>query len=107
MQIKSVPPAILTAATSMLQAYVPDLTPKSLVAALKNYGADNRASRPAMRQEIEKPYTRAEVCELLGLSFPTLNRYIKSGRLRKICMTQRAVRIDPASVREFLQEYEQ
>lgn len=106
MQIKSVPPAILTAATSMLQAYVPDLTPKSLVAALKNYGADSNVSRP-MRQEIEKPYTRAEVCELLGLSFPTLNRYIKSGRLRKITMTQRAVRIDPASVREFLQEYEQ
>lgn len=103
MQIKnSVPSAILTAATAMLQPYVPDLTPKSLVMAIKDL---NAGGIPQVAPNApEKPYTRAEVCNLLGISLPTLNRYIKCGMLRKITLSLHTVRIDPASVRNLLEK---
>lgn len=47
MKIKNgISPAILVAATSMLQQYIPDLTPTNLVAALKAFEtADETAKR--------------------------------------------------------------
>lgn len=99
MQIKSVPPSILVAATSMLQQYIPELSPKSLVAALKSYNSDS-SQNPANTPE--KPYTRQEVCNLLSISIPTLHRMIKAGAVRKIIVSKNLVRIDPASVRKLL-----
>lgn len=100
---KGVSPAILVAATSMLQQYIPDLTPTNLVAALKAFETtpDETAKR-VTRQGVEKPYTCNEVCELLGVSRPTVWRYLKEGRLRGIHISQRVVRIDPESVRAAL-----
>ena len=99
MQIKSVPPSILVAATSTLQQYVPELSPKSLVAALKSYNSDSSQS---LANAPEKPYTRQEVCNLLSISIPTLHRMIKAGAVRKIIVSKNLVRIDPASVRKLL-----
>ena len=103
MEIKNgIPPSILAAATMMLQPYAPDLTPKSLVAALRGYGSGGKLA--VRENQPEKPYTRQEVCEILGISMPTLNRYVEAGFLRKIRLSVHTVRIDPASVREFLGE---
>lgn len=104
MKIKNgISPAILVAATSMLQQYIPDLTPTNLVAALKAFetAADETAKRMT-RQSVEKPYTCNEVCELLGVTRSTVGRYLKEGRLRGVRLSPRVTRIDPESVRAAL-----
>lgn len=102
MKIKNgISPAILVAATSMLQQYIPDLTPTNLVAALKAFEtADGTAKRT--RPGVEKPYTCKEVCELLGVTRATVGKYLKEGRLRGTRISPRVTRIDPESVRAAL-----
>ena len=69
MKIKNgISPAILVAATSMLQQYIPDLTPTNLVAALKAFETADETAKRMTRQSVEKPYTCNEVCELLGVT---------------------------------------
>lgn len=104
MKIKNgISPAILVAATSMLQQYIPDLTPTNLVAALKAFETTpDETSKRVTRQSVEKPYTCKEVCELLGVTRSTVGRYLKEGRLRGVRLSPRVTRIDPESVRAAL-----
>lgn len=104
MKIKNgISPAILVAATSMLQQYIPDLTPTNLVAALKAFEtAPDETAKRMTRQSVEKPYTCNEVCELLGVSRSTVGKYLKEGRLRGTRISPRVTRIDPESVRAAL-----
>lgn len=103
MKIKNgISPAILVAATSMLQQYIPDLTPTNLVAALKAFETADETAKRMTRQSVEKPYTCNEVCELLGVSRSTVGKYLKEGRLRGTRLSPRVTRIDPESVRAAL-----
>lgn len=103
MKIKNgISPAILVAATSMLQQYIPDLTPTNLVAALKAFETADETAKRMTRQSVEKPYTCNEVCELLGVSRSTVRKYLKEGRLRWVRLSPRVTRIDPESVRAAL-----
>lgn len=103
MKIKNgISPAILVAATSMLQQYIPDLTPTNLVAALKAFETADETAKRMTRQSVEKPYTCNEVCELLGVSRSTVGKYLKEGRLRWVRLSPRVTRIDPESVRAAL-----
>lgn len=103
MKIKNgISPAILVAATSMLQQYIPDLTPTKLVAALKAFETADETAKRMTRQSVEKPYTCNEVCELLGVTRSTVGRYLKEGRLRGVRLSPRVTRIDPESVRAAL-----
>lgn len=98
MQIRNtITPAILTAATGMLQAYVPELNPKNLVAAIKLFETDTTPTVVA-----EKPLTRQEAAKLLSVSLNSVTRYMKDGLLKRIQIGKRLVRIDPASVRNLL-----
>ena len=98
MQIAKITPAVIQAATAMLSPYVPEISPAGLVAALKAYDAQKTA-KPAQ----QKPYTRQEVADLLGLSIQTVNRMMNAGTLRRIRVGKRAVRIDPASLQSILE----
>lgn len=86
-------PPILAAACGMLQPFFPELTPQGLLSMLKNAG---KSETP------ERPLTRQQAAALLSVSLPTLDRYLKTGLLKFIKLGPRAVRIDPASVRELL-----
>lgn len=98
MQIANkITPAVIQAATAMLSPYVPEISPTGLIAALKEYNV--KESKAAE----EKPYTRAEVANLLGLSTQTINRMLNRGTLKRIHVGQRAVRIAPKSVRAILE----
>ncbi|WP_294508145.1 helix-turn-helix domain-containing protein [uncultured Victivallis sp.] len=98
MQIKQkITPAILAAATGMLQPFIPELTPQGLLAALKSHDAGQPAASIA-----EKPLTRKEAAALLSVSLNSVNRYMNTGLLRRVKIGPRVVRIDPASVRELL-----
>lgn len=100
MQLRdNVTPAVLNAATGLLQPYAPDLSPSALVKAIKAYKADGAADTTA---KAEKPMTRKEVAALLGISLQSVSRYMNDGRLRRIVLSPTSVRIDPASVRALL-----
>jgi excisionase family DNA binding protein len=95
-------PAVITAATSLLQPYCPELNPNNLILALKAWGEETREPKPK-NPEIEKPLTRFEVANLLGVSLPTVNRMMNDGRLQKIKLTPHgAARISSASVRAII-----
>ena len=76
----NVTPAVLNAATGLLQPYAPDLSPSALVKAIKAYKADGAADP----NRIEKPLTRQEVAALLGCSLQTVNSHLNAGRLRRM-----------------------
>jgi len=97
MQIRNIEKPVLNAAVSILGAYVPDLSATALVEAIQNYKAADIESKP-----LEKPMTRSQAAELLGVSLNTINRYLNNGRLKRIKITDRSVRITAASVRALL-----
>ena len=97
MQIRQrVTPAVLAAATGLLQPFVPELSPQSLVAALRGHEPGDR------HMQTEKQLTRRQAAALLGVSIPTVDRYMRDGILRRVKIGKRLVRIDPASVRALL-----
>ncbi|MBQ9502597.1 MAG: helix-turn-helix domain-containing protein [Lentisphaeria bacterium] len=93
---KTITPSVLAAATGLLQPYVPELSPQSLVAALKVYETGQAAVIA------EKPLTRQEAAKLLAVSVNTVDRYIRHGLLAAVNMGPRLVRIDPQSVEALL-----
>lgn len=84
---------ILTAATSMLQPYFPGLTNSTLLDALNNYNVS-----PIQDERETRPMTKKEVAEYLQISYPTVNRYMAKGLLKKIKVGERLVRITRDSV---------
>ena len=90
------PTSTLTAVLALLQPYVPDVSPKTLVSAIREY-EPNREEKAV----VEKPLTRKEAAEILSVSTATISNYIKSGYLKSVQMG-RLVRIAPASVRQIL-----
>jgi len=99
MELKNtITPAVLTAATSLLQPYAPDLSPTSLVRAIKAY----KSETPTEANTISRPMTRKEVAELLGCSLQTVVRYMNEGKIQRIILSPRSVRIDRQSVQDFL-----
>ena len=88
---------IISAAVNMLNPYVPELTAVNLIEALKNHNTEEKAA-----PQLEKPLSRKEVAELLGVSLVTVSRYLKSGKLRKIKISGKCVRICPESLRDLL-----
>ena len=98
MEIRTkITPQVIAAATGLLQPFIPDLSPQGLVSALKEYNASKPKPEPDNR-----PMTRQEAAELLKCSRNTISRYLSIGKLRKITLTERSCRIDPASVRALL-----
>ena len=88
---------VITAATSLLAPYVPELTATSLIAALKEHQATQTTA-----PKLEKPLTRQEVADFLGVSLATVTRYLNTGKLRRIKLTGRNVRIDAESFRKLI-----
>ncbi len=98
MKVLEINPTVLESAVVLLKSAVPEITLGSLVAALKKYEIDE----PAQNLSIERPLTINETCALLQVRRITLNKYIKTGRLRAVKLGRRTIRITPDSIREFL-----
>jgi len=90
---------VIAAATNLLLPYAPELTGKKLIAAIKDYQPD----QPDQPEKFEKPLTRREVAGLLGCSLLTVSRYLKEGKLDRITLSRKAVRICPKSYRRFIE----
>ena len=95
---KQVPHEILNAATAVLSPYFQELTPEVLLKALESYNEEKTDVAPQQPQRPEKPFKREEVAEMLGLSIPTIDRYMAQGKLQRIHYSAHEVRITPESV---------
>lgn len=78
---KQISPSIISAAVGMLAPFVPDISPTSLIAALETYDQQHAQN---INDKPKKPYTIREVCELLGITKPTVYRMFHDGSLTKL-----------------------
>jgi len=99
MKVKSqIPSSIIASAAVLLQEYVPDLSPSSLIEALRRYGETGGRRRSKSITIPPKGISRREAAELLGCSVGTVHNYLKSGRLKGGKIGPRKWEIDPESV---------
>ena len=96
MQIeKSLNQDVLVGAVALLQRHVPDLTPTTLVNAIRNFDTEGKPHTA----EIEKPLSRKEAADLLRVSLVTLDKFIRTGALPSVKIG-RHVRIPANAVRD-------
>ena len=101
MQLRdTITPSVLSAAVGLLQPYAPDLSPSALVKAIKAYQSTAGTADPTGLAA--RPLTRRQVAETLGISLQSVSRMMNDGRLRRIVLSKKSVRIDPDSLRALL-----
>ena len=100
---KTLPTETLNAATAVLSPYIPDLSPAVLLKALETYNEDKNAATTKQNSRPEKPYTRQEAAELLGVALPTIDRYMANGTLKRIRYSAHSVRITQESVHNLME----
>lgn len=94
MNNKTIPPAIITAATAILQPYFPDLSAAGLIESLQN--------RPKAAEGAEQQFfTREEVATMYKVTIATVDNWIKAGYLTAVRTGRRYIRITAASVKAF------
>ena len=100
---KTLPTETLNAATAVLSPYVLDLTATVLLKALETYNMDSEATAQKQNPRPQKPYTRQQAAELLGVALPTIDRYMTNGTLKRIRYSAHSVRITPESVHNLME----
>lgn len=95
-----IPSGIILATVGLMLPYIPGITSENLKKALETINnpntADEKDSRP------QKPYTRKEAAEMLGVSIPSIDRYMASGLLTRVRYSARAIRISADSVHKLM-----
>ena len=86
----------------MLSPYVSELTSKNLLSALKSYNDPGASDERPVAAHPEPPYTRKGAAAFLGVSLPTIDRYLAAGLLDRVRLTAHTVRITPESVHALL-----
>ena len=94
---------ILNAATALLSPYIQDLSATALLNALETYNENKEAATTKQNSRPEKPYTRQEAAELLGVALPTIDRYMANGTLKRIRYSAHSVRITQESVHNLME----
>jgi len=98
-----VPSEILNAATALLSSYIPGLSANDLLKAIESYNENSESAAPKQNARPQKPYTRQEAAELLGVAMPTIDRYMANGTLKRIRYSAHSVRITPESVHNLME----
>lgn len=95
---RTIPAHVLTATATLLQPYLPDVTPDRLKAALCAHDADAVTGAP-------RALKIREVCERLSCSRATVWRMVSDGRLRRLSLAGgKSARIPEADVLAILEE---
>ena len=92
----------LNAATAVLSPYVLGLSAAELLKALESFNEEGEASASKQNSRPQKPYTRKEAAEMLGVSIPSIDRYMADGRLTRVRYSARAIRISAESVHKLM-----
>ena len=98
---KDIPSGIILAAVGLLLPYIPNISSDNLKKALETINDPNTATEKDPRPQ--KPYTRKGAAEMLGVSLPTIDRYMASGLLTRVRYSARAVRISADSVHSLME----
>ena len=96
----NIPEAVVHAAATILQQYVPEITSRYLKAAILQYHCTGDAAET--KAIVKRKLTRMECCQILDISPTTLHRYIHAGYLKTVKIGPRLIRIDPESVQNLL-----
>jgi len=97
---KEIPSGIILAAVGLLLPYIPNISSDNLKKALETIDNPNTATEKDPRPQ--KPYTRKEAAEMLGVSIPSIDRYMADGRLTRVRYSARAIRISAESVHKLM-----
>ena len=97
---KEIPSGIIQAAVGLLLPYIPNISSDNLKKALETINNPNTATEKDPRPQ--KPYTRKGAAEMLGVSLPTIDRYLASGHLTRVRYSARAIRISAESVHKLM-----
>jgi excisionase family DNA binding protein len=82
MKVKDkIPESIITAAVAILQAFVPELTPTRLIAALQQYDSEKKEQN-VVNARPRQSLTLKDACFILNLSRPTIYRMCKRGEIK-------------------------
>lgn len=95
---KHINSTIIATAVTLLQATIPDLTPTSLVAAIRAYREDDTTST---KNRSKRLYRVAEVCECLQVTRQSIYNLIHKGKLVRIKIGA-ATRITAESLERFI-----
>lgn len=87
----TVPRGVLDSVLALLKPYCPNLSVQQ---------AEENSLSPAMRGP--RLLTRQEAADMLSVSLNTINRYLNTGKLRRVILSNHAVRVDYKSVEELL-----
>lgn len=98
----NIPSETLNAATAVLSPYVLGLSAAELLKALESFNEEGEASASKQNSRPQKPYTRKEAAEMLGVSIPSIDRYMADGRLTRVRYSARAIRISAESVHKLM-----
>ena len=98
----NIPSETLNATTAVLSPYVLGLSAAELLKALESYNEEGEASASKQNSRPQKPYTLKEAAEMLGVSIPSINRYMASGRLTRVRYSARAIRSSADSVHKLM-----
>lgn len=93
--VKNYSPDVLKAGVNLLQMVCPELTPSTLVEALKAFGTGQKS-------KAKETITIQEASEILGVCRMTVHRYIKQGLLPKIKISAKTVRIPLDAIQKLL-----
>ena len=97
---KEIPSGIILAAVGLLLPYIPNISSDNLKKALETINTPNAATDKDPRPL--KPYTRKDAAEALGVSVPTIDRYMATGLLTRVRYSARAIRISAESVHKLM-----
>ncbi len=98
---QNIPSGIVLAAVGLLLPYIPNITTDNLQRALETIKNPDTAVEKEPRPQ--KPYTRKGAAEMLGVSIPTIDRYLASGHLTRVRYSARAIRISADSVHKLME----
>ena len=98
---KDIPSGIILATVGLLLPYIPNVNTENLQRALETINNPNAAVEKDPRPQ--KPYTRKGAAEMLGVSIPTIDRYLASGHLTRVRYSARAIRISADSVHKLME----
>ena len=95
-----IPSGIMLAIVGLLLPYIPNISTDNLKKALETINNPNTVTEEPPRPK--KPYTRKDAAEMLGVSIPTIDRYLASGHLTRVRYSARAIRISADSVHKLM-----
>lgn len=100
-QKKEIPLGIIQASVGLFLPYIPNITNDNLQKALETINSPSTTPAEKALPPL-KPYTRIEAAEALGVSVPTIDRYMADGRLTRVRYSARAIRISADSVHKLM-----